>query len=371
MARRLQILAPTRYPWRFNGPRQSRHDIEVRNFLPLNKVASAIEGITVFDPLPPRRSDLVHGFNRIPLGRTPFIIGFESHLPRAFGWQDSKFFHWMTQMLASPRCRRIVAISEYAKRQFIQQHAGLPELDDLLAKLEVRYPNIGLSPLVIDNEKGEQTLRLLFVGNHFARKGGCVALRLAEIAQQQGLPVQIDIVSSFETGSWVDPTRPAFFEAERALLASLPNVTHYGALPNEHVLRLIEAAHFLLLPTFSDTFGYSAIEAMARGVPVIGTDQAALPEFIRDGENGILLPLEKNAVGEWRHVARRDRGSVAYEEFFRLEVDRLADAAFTQIQKVFGTPSYAAMRHNARITAEQLFDAAAANKYWDDLYEQA
>jgi glycosyltransferase involved in cell wall biosynthesis len=369
MGRQLKILAPSGYPWRFNSPRQSRHDVSRRTFLPLNKLAVAIEGVTVFNPLPPRRFDLVHGFNRIPLGRTPFVIGFESHMPRAFGWQESGFFHWMTAMLAAPRCRRIVAISDYARRHFVQQHAEQPELATLLAKLEVRYPNLIL-PALAPFDDTEKPLRLLFVGNHFARKGGCVALRLAELALARGLPIHLDVVSAFETGSWVDPLRTDYFEADRARLAALPNATRHGALANATVLSLMAKAHFLLLPTFSDSFGYSAIEAMAAGTPVIGTDQAALPEFIADGQNGILLSLEKNAVGEWPHVWRGDRDTPVYEKFFRDEVERLAEEAFVKLATIAYTPAYAAMRREARATAERMFGAEAANEYWDDLYEQ-
>jgi glycosyltransferase involved in cell wall biosynthesis len=93
----------------------------------------------------------------------------------------------------------------------------------------------------------------------------------------------------------------------------------------------MRGAHFLLLPTFSDTFGYSAIEAMAHFTPVIGTTQGALPEFIEDGVNGLLLSLEKNEIGEWRHVSRLDRASSSYEALYESEVERLAAEAYRRI----------------------------------------
>ena len=265
MDRPLKILAPTRYPWRFNSPRQSRHDIAIRNFVPINKVSRAAEGLTVFNPFPLRKFDLVHAFNRIPVGPTPFVIGFESHLPRAFGFEDTALFRFGTDVLAGRKCRRIVAISEYAKRQFLKQHRASPHLEALKSKLDVRYPNLPIPPQPVPFEFDPNgRIRLLFVGNHFARKGGCVALRMAELAMERKLPVDVEIVSSFEVGapSWVDPLRSGFFDRDRALLGSLANVTHHPALPNAEVLSLVGQADYLLLPTFSDTFGYSAIEAM-------------------------------------------------------------------------------------------------------------
>jgi glycosyltransferase involved in cell wall biosynthesis len=36
------------------------------------------------------------------------------------------------------------------------------------------------------------------------------------------------------------------------------------------------------------------IEAMGVGVPVVATSAGAIPELIRDGENGVLIPIEAN-----------------------------------------------------------------------------
>jgi hypothetical protein len=52
--------------------------------LPLNLLSLRLDGVTAFNPISPRKFDLVHAFNRIPVARTPFVICFESHLPRAF-----------------------------------------------------------------------------------------------------------------------------------------------------------------------------------------------------------------------------------------------------------------------------------------------
>jgi glycosyltransferase involved in cell wall biosynthesis len=374
MDHKLNVLAPTRYPWLFNSPKCSAHDISIRSFLPLNYVHSSIEGVTVLNPFPLRKFDLVHAFNRIPIGLGPFIIGFESHLPRVFGREDWKIFAVLSHMLASERCRKIVAISQIAQRQFLRQHSNRPWFDDVASKLMVRYPNIFIPPQsdsLAPTATGEITL--VFVGNHFVRKGGLVALRVAQLANQTGFPLKIDIVSGLQAGasSWIGPTRPRFLNEYLSLLDTLPNVTLHGSQPNSTVLNLIGRSHFLLLPTFSDTFGYSAIEAMARYTPVIATDIGALPEFIEDQVNGILLPLDKNEIGEWKHEGRTDRHLPAYEQLFRDEIERLAESLLQKLQAcVEDRSAYCRMRQKARATAETLFALDDARRFWDALYRE-
>jgi hypothetical protein len=76
----------------------------------------------------------------------PFVIGFESHLPRVFGREDWKIFAVLSKMLAAKRCQKIVAISQIARRHFLQQHTGKPWFDHVASKLTVRYPNILIPP---------------------------------------------------------------------------------------------------------------------------------------------------------------------------------------------------------------------------------
>ncbi|MEM9592472.1 MAG: glycosyltransferase, partial [Pseudomonadota bacterium] len=128
-------------------------------------------------------------------------------------------------------------------------------------------------------------------------------------------------------------------------------------------------AHFSLLPTFSDTFGFSAIESMSESVPVVATAQGALPEFIHDGENGILLTLPTSDIGAWTHVGRGDRHTAEYEDLFRSESKRLATETCARLKALLERPeAYSDMRLQAHAKAKELFSADDANEFWDDFY---
>ncbi|WP_088342844.1 MULTISPECIES: glycosyltransferase [Rhodomicrobium] len=367
----LRILAPTRYPWLFNGPRYSANRVDRRGFVPVNRLWKRFEAVTVFNPLPLQGFDLIHAFNRIPIEPLPFIIGFESHLPRAYGLEHTGYFQKVSQLLAGPRCRRIIAISEHARRTFRAVHRQSGLLDRLEPKLGVRYPNIDI-PDIPDQMAGEaiEPFIITFVGNHFGRKGGCVAVRLAQIALERGLNLQVNIVSTLEAGAsvWTDPLRPGFFEPYFELL-NLPNVRHRSGLPNDAVQRLLRRSHLSLLTTFSDTFGYSIIESMANWTPVLATRQSAVPEFINAGENGLLLDLETNELGDWVHSGMAGRGEPGFEAIYAGEIERLAQASVQAVTDLIRDPArLAAMRKAARAKSVTLFDSRKANVYWDRLY---
>ncbi len=370
---KLSVLAPTRYPWRFNSPRHTRHSIETRNFVPMNYISPKLEGITVLAPLPLRRFDLIHAFNRIPLGTTPFVISFESHMPRGFGIESSALYAFMMRQLLSKRCLGIGAISEHARRIFLQSHQGHRDFDRLEQKLFLRYPNMVIEDRADTyDEQGQYPIRVVFVGNHFARKGGCVGARMAELALEQGIPLEVDIISTVEVGaaSWTDPLKPGYFDRYQKLL-SLPNVRHLQNIPNDQVLEIVRKAHFSLLTTFCDTFGYSVIESEANYVPVIGTAQGALPEFIKHQKNGVLLPMETTEIGEWKHIAD-DRSTADFAHVHAREVERMAQESLREIVTIMEDQNrYKAMRQAAYATAKSMFCSKDATRFWDEYYVDA
>jgi glycosyltransferase involved in cell wall biosynthesis len=359
-----------RYPTRFNIPKHSRHRIEPTLFVPTHRISSRIEGMTLFWPT---RSDLIHSVNRIPAsaGRN-FIISFESHLPRYYGGERTRFFAYMRRRLAAPECRRIVAMSQFARRIFEATHADAEEAAALAAKLEVVYPNVILpEPSLAPRRDGP--LELIFVGAHFGRKGGAAAARAAEIARRRGLPLRFHIISNLTVGGavWSDPRDSAFFAPYLRLLDG-DNVVFRRSAPNAEVVETLRAADFSILTTLSDTFGYTAIESLAVGTPVLATPQGALPEFIIDGHNGLITPLDVDAYGEWIHVGRADKDSRRFAALYRDAIETLAEAIIDAVLPFVDAPErLAAMRRAARVTAEERFDSRKASPILDQIYEES
>jgi L-malate glycosyltransferase len=134
-------------------------------------------------------------------------------------------------------------------------------------------------------------------------------------------------------------------EGEAARLGVQEDVQFLGKI--EAVAPLLAGADLFLLPSDRESFGLSALEALASGVPVIGTDAGGLPEVVRHGETGVLCRvgdidgMARAAVGilrddgRWRAMSTlaaadaRERFSLAdivgrYEAFYAEKLGTVA-----------------------------------------------
>jgi N-acetyl-alpha-D-glucosaminyl L-malate synthase BshA len=78
-------------------------------------------------------------------------------------------------------------------------------------------------------------------------------------------------------------------EDEAHQLGVESDVSFLGKL--ESVAPLLAAADLFLLPSQTESFGLSALEALATGVPVVASRVGGLPEVVRDGETGVLCEV--------------------------------------------------------------------------------
>lgn len=84
---------------------------------------------------------------------------------------------------------------------------------------------------------------------------------------------------------------PARVEVE-ASLAALPQgrVRRLGALQPRALPALYAAADLYLWPAVHEAFGMAFLEAQAAGLPVVAGRERGVPELVREGESGLLVP---------------------------------------------------------------------------------
>jgi D-inositol-3-phosphate glycosyltransferase len=89
-------------------------------------------------------------------------------------------------------------------------------------------------------------------------------------------------------------------------------VTFLGAKDQDTLVYYYSAAEMVVMPSHYESFGMVALEAMACGTPVIGSDVGGLSFSIEDGFNGYLVPgKDPDALADkiallLRHPSLRD-----------------------------------------------------------------
>jgi N-acetyl-alpha-D-glucosaminyl L-malate synthase BshA len=144
------------------------------------------------------------------------------------------------------------------------------------------------------------------------------------------------------------PDRPAC-EARARSLGLHARVRFLGAQGD--VASLLPAADLLLVPSEYESFGLAALEAMASGVVPIATRAGGLPEVIRDGVDGLLVPeAEIDRLGE---AAAALLGDPVRLGRMKAEARRTAEGRFARDRVV---PLYEAVYEAVLQTADRTSD---------------
>lgn len=143
------------------------------------------------------------------------------------------------------------------------------------------HHGIDLSALPLATGKRDY---LLFFGRIHPDKGTREAI---ELAHRANMPLVI-------AGIIQDKQ---YFEGAIAPHIDGVRVRYLGAVEGPEKAKVLGGARALVhLINFDEPFGFSVIEAMACGTPVLANRRGALPELIVDGKNGFLVDPGKSPV---------------------------------------------------------------------------
>jgi glycosyltransferase involved in cell wall biosynthesis len=240
------------------------------------------------------RPDLLHGMAfalpllwRGPSVVTIFDLSFLRY-PERLSASRRLYLRLMTGVSAR-RARRVLAISQSGKAE-IAALLGVPS-----GQIDVAVPGVesDFCPLP-QRQVADFRLRyglpgrfILYLGTLEPRKNLGTVLRA-----YAGLP-QRGVVKLLLVGDKGWQTEPIFALIEQLGLAD--DVVVPGFVPRETLPLWYNASEVFVYPSVYEGFGLPLLEAMACGVPVVGSNTTSLPEAV--GQDGLLLPPDD--VGAW------------------------------------------------------------------------
>ena len=144
--------------------------------------------------------------------------------------------------------------------------------------------------------RGIETCNLLFVGGGWIRKGGDVALRVAEEMTARGVPTTLTVAGPLPPVESHPQLRPLGF-----LRKDVPD-------ERGRLRQLFFESHFLCMPVRAEDFGCVFAEAAAFGLPSLTTDIGGLPTTV-GSEAGVLFPFQEQpqAIAERAIALFHDR----------------------------------------------------------------
>ena len=155
---------------------------------------------------------------------------------------------------------------------------------------------------------------LLFFGRIHPDKGAVEAIDAAERA---GMPLTMAGI--------VQDQR--YFDEEVAPRIDDDRVRFIGTVGPAERVSLLGGAHALLhLISFEEPFGYSVVEAMACGTPVIAFRRGSMAELIDDGCSGFLVETMDEAVAAVDRAGSLDRHRIRGQAVARFDKERMIDA---------------------------------------------
>lgn len=166
---------------------------------------------------------------------------------------------------------------------------------DALVQQGVQDEKIVVIPLSYETSVGSRSRSAANVENlgtkvptHFTRQTPLRVLFLGQVMLRKGIQYLVQAAKSLLDYPIVFDIVGPLHIAQTAIDSAPRNMTFHGRTPRSEITRWYRDSHVFALPTLSDGFAITQLEAMANGLPVIATPNCG--EVVTDEVDGVLVP---------------------------------------------------------------------------------
>ena len=224
-------------------------------------------------------------------------------------------------------------ISELGKRE--AQKSGMTRVDHLQVGIDTRFWHVPTPEERVGLRKGmgieEDEFVILTVADNQERKNLWAALKVTETLKKNGKKVRHILVTRVDS-----PFGWKIRDLALTLGINQEVMTMNKGMSRENLWSLYALSDVFLLTSKAEGLGMPVLEAMASGLPVVGTDTGAITELLSDGR-GFLIAPEYSFLDVWGNSSRAMFG--------------ITEGA-NVIETMAGTPMWEIARQKARAYVE-------------------
>ncbi len=211
------------------------------------------------------------------------------------GWQKSPgripepYYARLSQEWAAADA--VVANSEWSKQALVKQGVAAEKITVVPLAYEADAPALNLRPEIT----ATAPLQVLFLGHVILRKG----IQYLFEAARELLGENVQFIVAGRIGI-----------TELGLKAAPANVRMVGQVQRSQAAEFYRAADLFVLPTLSDGFAITQLEAMSHGLPVIATPRCG--DVVTHDRDGLIVPpADSPALASAIQSLARDRDRLA------------------------------------------------------------
>lgn len=124
-----------------------------------------------------------------------------------------------------------------------------------------------------------------------AESGKFVFIMAGHLSVRKGTHYLLDAWRKLAPASNIELWLLGNWQLPEKMKQALPaNVTYSPTIPRPELYARFDRAHVFVFPTLAEGLALTPLQAMSRGLPVITTPNSGCETFVRDGENGWLVP---------------------------------------------------------------------------------
>jgi glycosyltransferase involved in cell wall biosynthesis len=205
--------------------------------------------------------------------RTPLVALVHHPLALESGLSPAEAQALMISERAALGAARVVVVTSPSTAKLLIDHYAVPA-----DRIAVAPPGSDRAAAAPGSSDG--MVRLLAVGAVVPRKGFDVLI--AALARLAELPWRLAIAGDRSR----DPAAAARLDADIARHGLAGRVEVLGALPADRIAALYAGADLFVLASRHEGYGMAFAEAMAHGLPVIGTTAGAIPDTVPPAAGG-------------------------------------------------------------------------------------